>query len=76
VVLVAAWALGCDVGLVARYATSTSTTKAAPAEVDEALGWSRLVQQVVEAMLAAEATPYRQYEVDRGGSDKADSKLV
>ncbi len=70
-VLVAAWALGCDVGLVARYATSTTTTKAAPAEVDEVLGWSRLVHQVVEALLAAVATPYRQYETDGDGRDGA-----
>lgn len=70
-VLVAAWALGCDVGLVARFAASTTTTKAAPAEVDEVLAWSRLVHQVIEALLAAVATPYRRYETDGEGPDQA-----
>jgi hypothetical protein len=55
----AAWALGLDLGVLARYATSTSTLKAAPAEVDEVLAWSRLTQQVVDAMVAAASDPYR-----------------
>lgn len=55
----ASWALELDLGVLARYATSTSTMKAAPAEVDEVLAWSRLTQQVVEAMLAAASNPFR-----------------
>lgn len=58
-VISAAWALGLDLGLLARHATSTCTLKAAPAEVDEVLAWSRLIRQVVDAMLAAASDPYR-----------------
>jgi hypothetical protein len=58
-VIAAAWALGYDVGVLARYATSTSTLKAAPAEVDEVIGWTQLVRAVAASILDAAASPYR-----------------
>jgi hypothetical protein len=75
-VIVAAWALGCDVGLVARYATSTSTVRPAPAEVDEVLSWARLVQRVAEGVLAAASTPYSVPPVGSSGPEAADSEAA
>jgi len=68
-VILAAWALGYDFGVLARFATSTSTLKAAPAEVDEVIGWARLARAVADAVMATEESPYRPRGADSLASD-------
>lgn len=58
-VLAAAWALELPMGLIARYAVSCSTLRAAPAEVDEVISWRALVQTVCDAIAVAAETPIR-----------------